>query len=179
MTFTYTTLPNSARAQIETTAGALGGLADLDEANTSSVFDVLLQANGTYQVTATVKDSERETIGVYIIGTPTLTVGHPGDPDGVGGTAESGSKGNPGLINNTLPNAFKVRITDGDVPTIPAINLISDQLTGAVPGVVVRFQVRVSGDAGGYLVFNNASKGTLVDSSNRKRLTGVALIIVH
>ena len=169
---TYTTIPTNAMAQIETTAGALGGLTGLNNANTSSVFDVLLRANGTYQVTAKVRDSDfdRETIGVYIIGNPTLTVGHPGDPNGIGGTAESGSKEDPGLINDTLPSAFKVRITDGGVTPIPGIDLTDDQFAGAVPGVVVRFQVRVSGDAGGYLVFNNASEGTLVDSSNRKRL---------
>ena len=56
-------------AQIEDTAGALGSLTSLNNNRTSSVFDVLLQANGTYQVTAKVTGSDRgvETVGVYII----------------------------------------------------------------------------------------------------------------
>ena len=119
----------------------------------------------TYQVTATVKDSKRETIGVYIIGTPTLTVGHPGDPDGIGGDAESGSKGNPGLINDTLPTkvspmnrAFTAIVKDG--ATLP----------NNVPGVVVTFRASGSETGGGRLVFNSTNNvGILVDSSNRKR----------
>ena len=172
---TYTTIPTGAMAQIENTDGDLGGLAGLPTTGISSALDVLLQANKTYQVTAKVDDSDQETIGVYIIGSPKLTVGYPDNPNGIGtGTISpnSGAKTMPGRINDTLSSAFKVRITDGDesVTPIPGIDFANPQIPGAVPGVVVRFQVRVSGDAGGYLVFNNASKGTLVDSSNRKRL---------
>ena len=170
---TYTTIPDDAMAQIETTAGALGTLEPLDDKNTSSVFDVLLQADGTYQVTATVKDSKRETIGVYIIGTPTLTVGHPGDPNGIGTgtiTEDSGAKTEPGRLNKTLDNAFKVRITDGAIAEIPAIDLTNAQLAGAVPGVVVTFRVGGGGDAGGYLVFDSSNQGTLVYRDNRKIL---------
>ncbi len=164
---TYTTIPDDAMAQIETTAGALGDLAALNDASTSSALDVLLQATKTYQVTAKVKDSDRETIGVYIIGTPTLIVGHPGDPDGDPGTATVilGSKDTPGRINDTLPaeispttRAFTATVTDGlSTP-------------GTVPGVVVKFQVRGSGRAGGYLVFGSSNAGTLVESNNRMRL---------
>ena len=172
---TYTTVPSGAQAQIETTAGALGALTALNSVNTSSAFDVLLQANATYQVTANVTDSDRdrETVGVYIIGTPTLTVGYPDNPDGIGGTptAEDGTghKNGPGLIHGTLTNAFKVRITDGTIATIPAI-ADSPQADGAVPGVVVTFQVSGSGDAGGYLEFNAANDGFLVDRNNRRKL---------
>ena len=164
---TYTTVPPNAMAQIEDTAGALGSLTSLNNNQTSSAFDVLLRADATYQVTAKVGDSDpdRETIGVYIIGNPTLTVGHPGDPDGIGGTAVSGSKGSPGRINDTLPmevsprnRAFTAIVKDGD--TIP----------NNVPGVVVTFRVGGGGDAGGYLVFNSANNaGILVDSNNRQR----------
>ena len=163
---TYTTIPEDAMAQIEDTTGALGSLEALHDNETSSAFDVLLQANATYQVTATVQDSERETTGVYIIGTPTLTVGHPGDPDGAGGTAVLGSKGTPGRINDTLPaeaspanRAFTAIVRDGAATPL------------AVPGVVVTFRASGSETAGGRLVFNGTNNaGTLVDASNRRML---------
>ena len=166
---TYTTVPDNAQAQIETTTGALGTLAGLNNVNTSSAFDVLLQANATYQVTATVQDSDRETVGVYIIGTPTLTVGHPGDPNGDDTLTDAvlGSKGSPGRINDTLPaeasptnRAFTAIVRDGAATPL------------AVPGVVVTFRASGSGTAGGRLVFNSANNaGTLVvDTSNRRML---------
>ena len=167
----YTTIP-AAMAQIETTAGALSDLTTLNfgaDTTTSSAFDVYLQVNGSYQVTAKVKDSERETVGVYIIGTPTLTVGHPGNPNGAGDSAVAGSKGDPGQIDDTLPAE--------DSPQNRAFTaIVKDGANGNVPGVVVKFQVSGSGTAGGYLVFDSTgdtpkNAGTLVSGSdNRKRL---------
>ena len=167
---TYTIVPDTGQVQIETTEGALGALTTgTTGKNTSSAFDVHLQTNATYQVTAKVTGSDPgvETVGVYIIGTPTLTVGHPGDPDGDGTVddATTGSKGDGGLINQVLPKAFSAVVTDEAVT--PA----------NVPGVVVRFQVRGSGDAAGYLVFDATSDtpadnnaGILVTSNNRRML---------
>ena len=63
----------------------------------SSVFDAWLTMSATHQVTAKVTGSDPgvETVGVYIIGTPTLAVGSPGDAnrDGVvDATAVAGNK---------------------------------------------------------------------------------------
>ena len=168
---TYTTIPANAMAQIETTAGALGSLTPLNNNQTSSVFDVLLQANDTYQVTAKVAGSDPgvETVGVYIIGTPTLAVGSPDD------TEVAGSKAMGGRINQVLPKAFSAHVTDGD--------------DGNVPGVVVTFRVRGSGNAGGYLVFEDTgsdidagtsgsgNNGFLVSSSNRTGTCRLTLMI--
>ena len=46
----------------------------------SSAFDVYLITTGTAEVTAQVEDSRVKTVATYIVGAPTLTVGHPGDP---------------------------------------------------------------------------------------------------
>ena len=159
---TYTTVPAGGTFQIEQPAG---GLDTSTDGNGSSAFDLLLTISQTYQVTARVRDSKITTTGTYIIGSPELTVGHPGDPDGDGDTADAtdqifGRKGNPGRINQTLTKAFSAVVTDGATPT-----------PGNVPGVVVTFRVRGSSDVGGYLVFNSPSNaGTLVESNNRERL---------
>ena len=168
---TYTTIPVGAMAQIENTEGALGSLEALNNKVTSSAFDVLLQANATYQVTAKVKGSDPgvETVGTYIIGSPRLTVGYPDNPDGVGvdgptSPVTPGSKGSGGRINQVLSAAFNARVTDQNITT-QAANV--DSTTNAVPGVVVTFRVSGGGDAGGYLVFDSANAGTLVSSNNR------------
>ena len=165
---TYTTSPADAMGQVEKPDGTLAAEEALNAKQTSSAFDVELEVSKTYQVTAKVEGSKRETVGVYIVGTPTLTVGHPGDDDGDPDTANTGvlgGKDNPGLINQQLPahasptnRAFTAFVKDGLATP------------GNVPGVVVKFQVRGSGDAGGYLVFGTSNAGTLVDSNNRKRL---------
>ena len=181
---TYTTIPAGAMAQIEETDGDLGGLAALPATGISSALDVLLQAEKTYQVTAKVDDSDRETIGVYIIGSPKLTVGYPDNPNGIGTgtiTANSGAKMMPGRINDTLSNAFQARVTDGDF--IDSLDVTGTDNDQDVPGVVVKFQVRGSGGAGGDLVFNegtggnietgtsvNGNAGFLVSPNNRKIL---------
>ena len=163
---TYTTIPTGAMAQIEDTAGALGGLTALNNNDTSSAFDVLLRANETYQVTAKVDDSDRETIGVYIIGTPTLAVGHPGNPNGDDALTDAveGNKRDPGQINDTLP-------AEGSPTNRAFTAIVRDGTDTAVPGVVVTFRAGGSGTGGGRLVFNSTNNaGTLVDSSNRSRL---------
>ncbi|MYK19286.1 T9SS type A sorting domain-containing protein [Candidatus Poribacteria bacterium] len=120
----------------------------------SSAFDAYLEPSGAFattQVTAQVQGSDLTTRGTYIVGSPTLMVTSPT------GDATDGSKENPGAINQRLDNAFVVTVNDGTG-------------TGTVPGVVVTFRVRGSGNAGGYLVFDSGNTGTLVDSNNRERL---------
>lgn len=171
---TYTTVPNTGVFQIEGTAGTLGSH---DQANTaSSAFDLLLTVSQTYQVTAKVDSSDITTTGTYIIGSPNLTVGSPDNPNGVGGAAGTGSKVSPGLINQVLPQAFRARVTDGTITTVPAD--VTGDATGAVPGVVVKFQVSGTGTASGYLVFDSedttngrtVNSGMLVDANNREKL---------
>ena len=165
---TYTTVPDGGIFQIEQPDGSLGALpTNGDEADKgSSVFDVLLTMSRTYQVTTKVTGSDPgvETVGVYIIGTPTLAAGSPDDTDRDGvvdPTAVAGSKAMGGRINQVLPKAFSAHVTDGATPD-----------PGNVPGVVVTFRVRGSGDAGGYLVFDSArvidpNVGILVSPNNR------------
>ena len=136
----------------------------------SSALNVYLQmGSATSVVTAVVDGSTVKTRGVYIYGFPTLTVGHPGDldGDGTGRTAPDipGSKENEANINQMLPKVFTATVEDG-TPS-PA----------NVSGVVVKFQVSGSGDAGGYLVFNG-NTGTLVTSNNKVRrgTDGMALV---
>ena len=173
----YEIIPDTGQVQIETPAGAEGGLTSgTDPKETSSAFDVWLQANATYQVTAKVKGSDPgvETVGVYIIGTPTLTVGYPGrsngitdDPPLTSEQSPDGRKENGGRINQVLPKAFSAHVTDG--------NITEGDTPGNVPGVVVTFRVKGSGNAGGYLVFDSRSTtsqdsrnlGILVTSNNR------------
>ena len=71
-------------------------------------------------MTAKVTGSDRgvETVGVYIIGSPNLTVGYPDNPDGVGVDAPMdpvtrGSKGTPGRINEDFPKPLRLWVTDG------------------------------------------------------------------
>ena len=139
----------------------------------SSAFDVYLITTGTAEVTAQVEGSGVKTVATYIVGAPTLTVGHPGDPDGNGNPddAVAGSKASPGLINNRLPaepsptnRAFTATVTDG--------------INANVPGVVVTFRAGGSGTGGGRLVFNSPTNaGTLVSSNNRERLDSNGLQI--
>ena len=150
---TYTTIPTGGNFQIESTEGKLVGLTNT---NNSSAFDVLLTMDETRQVDVQVRDSDIITVGTYIIGSPKLAVGHPGDVDRDGmvdNPAGDGSKEKGGLINQVLDKAFSAHITDGD--------------DGNVPGIVVTFRVRGSGNAGGYLVFDSGNTGTLVTSNNR------------
>ena len=155
---TYTTVPTGGSFQIEQPDGSLTALtAD----NSSSAFDVLLAMSQSYQVTANVEGSDDgiETVSTYIIGSPELAVGFPGDTDRDGtvdDTTVVGNKDMGGRINQVLDNAFSAHVTDG-----------SDD---NVPGVVVTFRVSSGGDAGGYLVFDSNNTGTLVDSSNRRIL---------
>ena len=69
----------------------------------------------TYQVTAKVTGSNPgvETVGVYIIGTPTLAAGSPDDTD------RDGSKAMGGRINQVLPKAFSAHVTDGGGNNVP------------------------------------------------------------
>ena len=172
---TYTTVPTGASLQTEQPIGGLGDMeiTDTDGVERSSVFDVLLTMGRSYQVTAKVEGSDISTTGAYIIGSPKLTVGYPDNPDGIGGTAGpgSGSKEDPGRIDETLSDAFKVRVTDGRVATPPTVD--SESETRSVPGVAVKFQVKVGGTAGGYLVFNKTTNdgndGILVFPNNRER----------
>ena len=136
----------------------------------SSAFDVYLITTGTAVVTAQVENSRVKTVATYIVGSPKLTIGHPGDPNGDGTLtdATTGSKGTPGAINATLPigeslssRAFTATITDGS--------------NSAVAGIRVKFEVKGSGDAGGYLVFNSTgdsptNAGTLVTYENKEKL---------
>ena len=152
---TYTTVPSGGTFQIESTEG---NLVALSNTNNSSAFDVLLTTDQTRQVNAEVRDSDIITVGTYIIGSPKLAVGHPGDLDRDGSVddpAGPGSKENGGRINQVIDNAFSAHITDGAATP------------GNVPGIVVTFRVRGSGNAGGYLVFDSANTGTLVTSNNR------------
>ena len=169
----YSTVPSGGALQIETPAGTLA-----TATNGSSVFDVWLTMSRSYQVTARVTDSEVTTTGAYIIGAPKLTVGYPDDPNGIGtGTIadNSGAKTDPGLINDTLNNAFVARVTDQN--TTASVEA-SSGTTNSAPGVVVKFQVKGSGTAGGYLVFDSVgtvggrtvNSGTLVTSAYRERL---------
>ena len=114
----------------------------------------------TSVVTARVSGSDVTTRGVYIYGFPTLMVQHPSDPDGNGKTDDAtiGSQGVRAKINSTITNAFTATVSDG--VSFPAV--VSD--------VVVKFQVRGGGTAGGYLVFNTGNTGDLVTSTNRQRL---------
>ncbi len=167
----YTTVPSGGTFQIEGTTGTLGSYTEGSGA--SSVFDLLLTMSRSYQVTADVTGSNITTTGAYIIGSPNLTVGFPDNPDGIGGAAVSGSKTTPGFINQVLSRAFRARVTDGTVTSIPAD--VNGGETGSVPGVVVKFQVSGSGTASGYLVFNSGrstdpNAGTLVEPNNRERL---------
>ena len=119
---------------------------------TSSAFDVYLNlpATTTATVTADVEGSVVSTKGVYIQGTPTLSVDSPGD-------TELGGKMNPGTIDSILPDAFEATVNDGNGTPVPG-------------GVVVTFQVIGSGTGGGWLVFppttDPATAGELVDSNN-------------
>ena len=174
---TYSTVPTGGAFQIEQPDASLTAGTGVG----SSAFDVLLtmsETSETRQVTAKVTGSDPgvETVGVYIIGTPTLAVGSPGDTnrDGVVEASEApGNKEMGGRINQVLSKAFSAVVTDG------AGNL--------VPGVVVRFQASGSGNAGGYLVFKEntgsdidagtrgtddsaGNNGFLVSSSNRRIL---------
>ena len=146
---------------------SLTTIASSDDLVVSSAFDVYLITSSTAMVTARVEDSGVKTVATYIVGAPKLTIGHPGDPDGNPITTDviDGSKTNPGNINTTLPTedspssrAFTATVTDG--ATSPA----------NVPGIVVKFHVKGSGTAGGYLVFGSSNAGTLVTSANKERL---------
>ena len=128
----------------------------------SSAFDAYIEPAGNFattQVTAQVQDSDVITVGTYIVGSPKLTVTSPT------GETVSGSKEDPGAINERLNNAFVATVNDGTE-------------SGTVPGVVVTFRVKGSGNAGGYLVFDSVTTtggrtvnaGILVDSNNRARL---------
>ena len=165
---TYTTVSTGGTFQIESTEGNLVALSDT---NNSSAFDVLLTMDQTRQVNAKVRDSDIITVGTYIIGSPRLTVGYPDNADGLGvddpESTVRGSKVVGGRINEVLSNAFSARVTDQNI-TDQAAN--ADGSANQVPGVVVTFRVRGSGDAGGYLVFDSANAGTLVTSSNREML---------
>ena len=159
---TYTTVPTGGTFQIEQPGGSL---TTLTAANSSSAFDVLLAMSRSYQVNAQVMGSDITTTETYIIGSPTLAVGSPGDDDRDGVvevTTAVGNKEMGGRINQVLPKAFSAFVTDG--------------AGNNVPGVVVTFRVRGSGDAGGYLVFDSVTTtggrapnvGTLVTSNNRE-----------
>ncbi len=172
---TYTTVPTGGTAKIEDTQGDLPASATAFSGSTSSAFDVWLTMDATRQVNVKVRDSDITTTGTYIIGSPELAVGSPGDAnrDGVvEDTTAVGNKEMGGRINQVLTKAFSARVTDGG--------------GSAVPGVVVTFRVRGSGNAGGYLVFNEdtgsdidagtsgttsaGNNGFLVSSSNRRIL---------
>ena len=173
---TYTTVPNTGTLEIVNAAGTLTALA---ATNRSSVFDLWLTMNRSYQVNARVKDSDIITTGAYIIGSPKLTVGYPDNPDGLDTTTDtiaenSGAKTAPGRINATLNNAFTARVTGNNITDEASTET---GITNSAPGVVVKFQVKGSGIAGGYLVFDSISNddrtinnGILVSSNNRRRL---------
>ena len=133
----------------------------------SSALNVYLEmGSATAVVTAKVSGSDVTTRGTYIYGFPTLTVAHPGDPNGDGDTSDAttGSKGDRANINSTISKAFTVTVNDG-VST-----------PGDVSDVVVKFQAKGSGDAGGYLVFDSSRDttpdvGILVGSNDNRQLS--------
>ena len=135
---------------------------------TSSVFDVLLTTTGTAVVTAKVDGSDVTNRVTYIEGQPTLTVTSPDDNDG-DGVSDSAST-NPG--SKSVPGAINALLTaNGSVTTAAIEATVGDGNTtsGDVDGVLVRFQVRGSGEAGGWVVFDSESAGTLVDSNRREK----------
>ena len=97
-------------------------------------------------------DVTATTRGVYIYGFPTLTLVHPSDLNGDGQTNDPGlgSKGMRAKVNHTIPIAFTATVRDGT----PGTAVVSD--------VVVKFQVRGGGTAGGYLVLTPLGEPTLM-----------------
>ena len=121
---------------------------------TSSAFDVYLTlpATTTATVTAQVDGSSVTTQGAYIYRQPTLI------PLTGTITTDAGSKGTPGQLGQQIADAITATVQDGNG-------------TG-VSGILVKFTVRDSSQAGGDLVFpgTGTPAGILVGSNNRVQL---------